>query len=409
MDLQKGIEKYAELILKVGLRLKQGDKLLVLVSEDTLPMVREVTKQAYQLGVTDVIYDFSDDAMTLARFQYGDEAALSYLPQFKMDFLEQAYKHNYHRLALVAPNPELLKSIDSKKIAQWQAMYAKAYQPVMRYVMENRVKWNVAAYPSTAWAKVVFPDLREEEAVAKLWETLFAITRVNTADPVVAWEQHITSLKKHQTILNDMQFEKLLYTAPGTDLEVYLPEGHVWMGGTAATTKGEDFLPNIPTEEVFSMPHAYKVNGTLRATKPLAVRGKIVDGFSFTFKDGKIVSFDAKEGKDILDDLIHTDEGACRLGEVALVPDDSPISNTKLLFKNTLFDENASCHFAVGNAYSDNLKGSISLTDEQKQAAGMNSSMIHVDFMVGSTELSVVGVKKDGTRVPVLEKGNWAL
>ncbi len=409
MDLQKGIEKYAELILKVGLRLKQGDKLLVLVSEDTLPMVREVTKQAYQLGVTDVIYDFSDDAMTLARFQYGDETALSYLPQFKMDFLEQAYKHNYHRLALVAPNPELLKSIDSKKIAQWQAMYAKAYQPVMRYVMENRVKWNVAAYPSTAWAKVVFPELREEEAVAKLWETLFAVTRVNTADPVAAWEQHIASLKKHQTILNDMQFEKLLYTAPGTDLEVYLPEGHVWMGGTAATTKGEDFLPNIPTEEVFSMPHAYKVNGTLRATKPLAVRGKIVDGFSFTFKDGKIVSFDAKEGKDILDDLIHTDEGACRLGEVALVPDDSPISNTKLLFKNTLFDENASCHFAVGNAYSDNLKGSISLTDEQKQAAGMNSSMIHVDFMVGSTELSVVGVKKDGTRVPVLEKGNWAL
>jgi len=409
MDLQKGIEKYAELILKVGLQLKQGDKLLVLVSEETLPMVREVTKQAYQLGVTDVIYDFSDDAMTLARFQYGDETALSYLPQFKMDFLEQAYKHNYHRLALVAPNPELLKSIDSKKIAQWQAMYAKAYQPVMRYVMENRVKWNVAAYPSTAWAKVVFPDLREEEAVAKLWETLFAITRVNTANPVAAWEQHIVSLKKHQTILNDMQFEKLLYTAPGTDLEVYLPEGHVWMGGTAATTKGEDFLPNIPTEEVFSMPHAYKVNGTLRATKPLAVRGKIVDGFSFTFKDGKIVSFDAKEGKDILEDLIHTDEGASRLGEVALVPDDSPISNTKLLFKNTLFDENASCHFAVGNAYSDNLKGSISLTDEQKQAAGMNSSMIHVDFMVGSTELSVVGVKKDGTRVPVLEKGNWAL
>lgn len=297
MDLQKGIEKYAELILKVGLRLKQGDKLLVLVSEDTLPMVREVTKQAYQLGVTDVIYDFSDDAMTLARFQYGDETALSYLPQFKMDFLEQAYKHNYHRLALVAPNPELLKSIDSKKIAQWQAMYAKAYQPVMRYVMENRVKWNVAAYPSTAWAKVVFPELREEEAVAKLWETLFAVTRVNTADPVAAWEQHIASLKKHQTILNDMQFEKLLYTAPGTDLEVYLPEGHVWMGGTAATTKGDVFLPNIPTEEVFSMPHAYKVNGTLRATKPLAVRGKIVDGFSLPLKTARLSRLMQKKGR----------------------------------------------------------------------------------------------------------------
>ncbi|MEL3906911.1 MAG: aminopeptidase [Treponema sp.] len=409
MDLQKNIEKYVSLILKAGLRLKKGDNLLVLVNEETLPMVREVTKQAYKMGVNDVIYDFSDDELTLLRYQYGNDEVFRYLPQFKMDYLEQAYKHNYHRLALVAPNPELLKNVDTNKISLWQTTYAKANQPIMKYVMENRVKWNVAAFASTAWAKTVFPDLAETDAVQKLWETIFAITRVNTDDPVAAWEKHNNALKEHEKILNTMRFEKLLYTGPGTDLEVYLPEGHSWMGGSATTTGGESFLPNIPTEEVFSMPHAYKVNGTLRATKPLAVRGKIVDGFEFTFKDGKIVAFDAKEGKDILDDLIHTDEGASRLGEVALVADDSPISNTNLLFKNTLFDENASCHFAIGNAYSENLPGSTVFTDEQKKAAGMNTSMIHVDFMVGGPELSVIGVKKDGTRVPVLERGNWAL
>ncbi|MGP1577530.1 MAG: aminopeptidase [Treponema sp.] len=409
MDLHKNIEKYVELILKSGLRLKKGDNLLVMVNEETLPMVREITKQAYQLGVTDVLYDFTDDAMTLARYQYGSSEVFSYLPQFKIDYLEQAYKNNYHRLALVAPNPELLKSVDSKKIAQWQACYAKASQPVMKYVMDNRIKWTVAAFPSKAWAKVVFPALDESAAIEKLWETLFSITRVACENPLAAWEAHDAALKTHQHCLNELRLEKLLYKAPGTDLEVYLPEGHHWMGGSATTVNGEVFLPNIPTEEVFSMPHAYKVNGTLRATKPLAVRGKIVDGFEFTFKDGKIITFDAQEGKDILEDLINTDEGASRLGEVALVADDSPISNTHLLFKNTLFDENASCHFAVGNAYSENLIGSADFTPEQKKAAGMNTSMIHVDFMVGGPELSVIGVKKDGTQIVILEKGNWAL
>ncbi|MGP1594201.1 MAG: aminopeptidase [Treponema sp.] len=409
MDLQKNIKKYVELILKSGLRLKKGDNLLVLVNEETLPMVREITKQAYQLGVTDVLYDFTDDDMTLARYQYGSSEVFSSIPQFKVDYLEQAYKNNYHRLALVAPNPELLKPVDSQKIAQWQAVSAKALQPVMKYVMDNRVKWTVAAFPSRAWAKTVFPHLNETAGVAKLWETLFSITRVDSGNPIAAWEAHDAALKAYQHRLNELRFEKLLYNAPGTSLEVYLPEGHHWMGGSATTVDGEAFLPNIPTEEVFSMPHAYKVNGTLRATKPLAVRGNIVDGFSFTFKDGKITAFDAQEGKNILEDLINTDEGACRLGEAALVADDSPISNTKLLFKNTLFDENASCHFALGNAYSENLPGSANFTDEQKKAAGMNTSMIHVDFMVGGPELSVIGVKKDGTQVTILKNGNWAL
>lgn len=409
MNLQQNIKKYAELILKAGLRLKKGDNLLVLVNEETLPMVREITKQAYQMGVHDVIHDFSDDEMERARYQYGCDEVFSFLPQFKIDFFEKAYEQHYHRLALVAPNPELLKHADPKKIAQWQTIYAKAFRPVMQYIMDGRIKWNVAAHPSKAWAKAVFPALNEDEGIQKLWEIIFEITRINHDNPLEAWEQHSNALKVHQERLNAMQFEKLLYKAPGTNLEVYLPEGHRWLGGAAKTIDGEVFLPNIPTEEVFSMPHAYKVNGTLRATKPLSVRGTIIDGFSFTFKDGLIVSFDAQEGKEVLQDLLNTDEGARRLGEVALVPDDSPISNTKLLFKNTLFDENASCHFAVGNAYSENLPGSTEFTDEQKKAAGMNTSLIHVDFMVGSPELSVIGIKKDGTEVLILDKGNWVV
>ncbi|CEM62408.1 aminopeptidase [Treponema phagedenis] len=403
------IEKYVELILKVGLNIQKGDNLLVLVSEHTLGMVREVTRQAYKLGARDVIYDFSDDEMTLARYNFASDEAFKQLPQFKVEFLREAYKANYHRLALIAPNPELLKTVDPRKVSQWQLVYATAMKPVMKYTMENHVKWTVAAHPSPAWALSVFPELGEEAAIEKLWQKIFEATRVTCDDPIKAWQEHNEQLKRHQKFLTEMNFEKLLYRAPGTELEVYLTEGHRWMGGSAQTLSGVEFTPNIPTEEVFSMPHAYKVNGTLKSTKPLAVRGQIVDGFHFTFKDGKVIDFDAAQGKDVLRDLLNTDEGARRLGEVALVGDNSPISNTKILFKNTLFDENASCHFAIGNAYSENIADGANLSDERKKEVGMNNSVIHVDFMVGGPELSVIGVKKDGTEIPILQKGNWVI
>lgn len=279
----------------------------------------------------------------------------------------------------------------------------------MKYTMENRVKWTVAAHPTPAWAKTVFPDLSEDEALKKLWEKVFDATRVSMPEPVKAWQEHDAALKKHQNFLNEMQFEKLLYKGPGTDLEVYLVEGHLWVGGSGKCERGETFMANIPTEEVFSMPHAFKVNGTVKATKPLAARGKIIDGFYFTFKDGKVIDFDAKEGKETLQALLDSDEGARRLGEVALVADNSPISNTGILFKNTLFDENASCHFAIGNAYSENIKNGAFLSDEEAKKSGMNNSIIHVDFMVGGPELSVIGVKKDGSKIELLKNGNWAI
>lgn len=409
MDIKKNIEKYVELILKVGLNLQKDDGIIVLVNENSLPMVREITKQAYKMGAKNIIYDFSDDDMTLSRYNYGADEIFKICPQFEIDRLEAAYKDNYHRLALVADNPELLKNVDSSKVSAWQKTRAFAMKHVMKYTMENRVKWVVAAHPTPEWAVSVFPDLPAEKAVEKLWEKIFDACRVTMPDPVAAWREHDASLKRHQNFLNEMSFEKLLYKAPGTDLEVYLTEGHKWIGGSGKSEKGEVFMANIPTEEVFTMPHAYKVNGTLKATRPLSSMGKIIEGFRFVFKDGKVVEYDAEKGKDVLECLLTSDEGASRLGEAALVADNSPISNTGTLFKNTLFDENASCHFAIGNAYSENIKNGAALSEDEKKKIGMNSSVIHVDFMVGGPELSVIGVKKDGTQIELLKNGNWVI
>lgn len=410
MNLQENLIKYARLLLKVGLGIKEGDNLILRLDENGLPLARELSRQAYTMGVHNVHLAFGDDEITLARFQNAPEAAFDSYPAFMADFSEGAYNNNYHLLALNAPNPELLKEVDPKRISRWQKTSAKATEHLMKYTMENRVKWCVAALPSPAWARSVFPDLDDDAAMEKLWGYIFQATRVDQEDPVAAWEEHQQSLVKRQNFLNAQQFDRLLYKAPGTDLVVHLPKGHLWIGGASTMQgRGDTFMPNIPTEEIFSMPHAYKVDGTLASTKTLSTRGRLIEGMTFVFKDGKVVDFDATQGKDIMQDLLDTDEGARRLGEVALVSDDSPISKTGLLFKNTLYDENASCHFALGKAYGENHERGNEMTAEEKKEAGMNESMIHVDFMVGGPELSVIGVKQDGTKVAILEQGNWVI
>lgn len=408
MDMKKNIKKYVELILKTGLRIKAGDKIVMLVSEQSIPIVRELSKQAYNMGVVDIAYEFSDDDITLNRFLLGKDTCFTEYSKAKADYIEALYKEGYHRLALVAPNPDLLKPADPKRIGKWQSVSAKALKKAMDCVMQNEVKWTVAAVATPEWAKLVFPNLEITQAVEKLWENIFSICRVTADDPIATWKKHDDSLKAYQNKLNELQLVKMTYIAPDTNLEVHLPKGHIWLGGSGKTQDGEVFMPNLPTEEVFSLPHAYKINGTLKATKPLSVRGQIVDKFNFTFKDGKIVDFDAKIGKKILEDLINTDEGASRLGEIAIVAHDSPISNTGLLFNNTLFDENASCHFALGAAYTETLKESVTLSEDEKKARGFNQSLIHVDFMVGSADLTIIGEKADGSEVTILKDGNWA-
>lgn len=408
MNLQEQLEKYATLILKHGLNLKSGECFTMSVQEETLPLAREIAKQAYKMGVKDIIFLFNDDTMTLDRYLYAKDASFEEYPKFKVDYAESYFKAGYHRLALITANPELLKKVDPKRLDKWQTVTAQATKRIRKYTMQSMVKWCVVAAASPAWAKAVFPNLTVDKAVDKLWENIFAATRVNLPDPIQAWKEHDKNLKKYVKFLNKAQFKKLIYKGPGTDLEVTLVDNHIWQGGAGKSLAGTSFFANIPTEEIFTMPHAYKVNGVIKATKPLVALGNTIEDFSFTLKDGKIVDYTAKKGKNVLDTLLSTDEGALHFGEVALVPHNSPISNTGLLFKNTLFDENASCHFAFGAAYADTVVNGDKLTASQKKKIGMNESMTHVDFMVGGPELTVTGVDAKGKEVVLLKNGNWA-
>ena len=407
--MEKNLEKYADLIVNTGLNIQPKDSLMIRFTVDGLPLARLVSKKAYEKGAKDVELMFSDDQMTLDRYLHGGEAAFERFPDYKVEYMEKLYQDNTHVLALVAPNPDLLKPADPKRIADWSKIVSIANKPNQKYTMQNIVKWTIAAVPSDAWVEAVFPDLPIEQGRDKLWQAVFDATRVSTDDPLKAWEEHDTALKAHETFLNEANFEKLLFQGPGTDLEVHLVEDHHWMGGSSVHSGGDRFFPNIPTEEVFSMPHADKVNGTLKATMPLSVRGQLIDDFHFTFQDGKVVDFDAAVGKQILQDLLDTDDGARYLGEVALVADNSPISNTGILFKNTLFDENASCHFALGASYAENLKDSRDRCEDENRALGANQSLIHVYFMVGGPDVTVTGVKQDGEQVVLLQDGEWQI
>ncbi|MBU5425370.1 aminopeptidase [Tissierella pigra] len=402
------LEKYAELAVKIGINLKEKEGLIISGNVETLPLARLMMKKAYEIGAKHVEFMLNDDEMSLIRFENGKDFVFENFPQWKVNSLEAMYKDNYHHIFILASDPELLKDVDGEKIAISQKSASKAMAHVMKYRMTGVTKWNIVAMPSPDWAKSVFPDLDEKEAIDKLWEKIFAATRVDQDDPVKAWEIHDKNLKKYRNFLNEKQFDKLVFKGPGTDLEVYLAEDHFWMGGAKESQSGHSYVANIPTEEVFTTPHRLKVNGTLKSTKPLSLNGKLVDNFGFTFKDGKVVDFYAEKGKDVLEKLLENDEGARYLGEVALVPDDSPISNTGILFNETLFDENASCHFALGRAYAYAMRNGSNMTQEELEAKGSNFSLIHVDFMVGGPELSITAYEKNGNKVELFKNGNWA-
>lgn len=406
-NFEYNLEKYAELAVKVGVNLKEKEGLIITGNTHTLPLARLIMKKAYELGAKHVEFQLNDDEMSLIRFKYGKDYVFENFPEWKVNSLEAMYKDNYHHIFILASDPELLKDIDGEIVAKSQKSTSQAMSPVMKYRMTGLTKWNIIAMPSASWAKSVFPDLDEKNAIEKLWENIFAATRVDEEDPIKAWETHDKNLKKYRNFLNEKQFEKLVFKGPGTDLEVYLANGHYWMGGAKISQSGDSYVANIPTEEVFTTPHRLKVNGTLKATKPLSLNGKIVDNFGFTFKDGKVVDFYAEKGYDVLEKLMENDEGAKYLGEVALVQDDSPISNTGILFNETLFDENASCHFALGRAYAYAMRDGSHMTQEKLMDKGANFSLIHVDFMVGGPELNITAYEKDGNIVKLFENGNW--
>lgn len=400
-------EKYAALILQKGVNVQKGQPVFITAPIEGADFVRCVVRKAYELGAKNVHVKWEDDELTLLKYTYAPDEVLRQFPEWAVRERESFAEDGACFISIYASNPDLLKGIPPERIALAQKAANQALTKFREYIMNDKVTWTVVSIPTVAWAQKIFPKLTATEAVERLWRTIFTIVRVDQANPLNVWDDHNATLKIMREKLNEKQYKKLIFTAPGTNLEVGLPNGHIWHGGAAVSAQGVVFNPNMPTEEVFTMPHKYEVNGTVTSTKPLHYGGNVIDEFTLTFKDGAVVDFSAKQGEAILKHLLKTDEGAKRLGEVALVPHESPISQSGLVFYNTLFDENASCHLALGKAYPTNIAGGPEMDQAALDAHGVNDSMIHVDFMIGSQEMNIDGVKADGTKEAIFRNGTW--
>ncbi|EUJ29152.1 aminopeptidase [Listeria floridensis FSL S10-1187] len=402
------LEKYAELIVKTGVNVQPDQKVVINSSIESAPLARLITKYAFLAKASDVIINWSDEAVTLERYKGAPLKTFETAPRHRVAERTELAKEGACFISIVSEDPDLLKGVDGEKISAGQKAMGAALVEFREIMMANIVSWTVVAAASSGWAQKVFPDLPEAEQVPKLWETIFETTRINTENPIAAWKAHDDTLNAKATSLNEKQFKTLHYTAPGTDLYIGLPKDHLWVGAGSYNEKGHEFMANMPTEEVFCCAEKTSVNGYVSSTKPLSYAGNIIDNFTLTFKDGKIVKVEAEKGQAILEDLVSTDEGSHYLGEVALVPDPSPISQSGILFYNTLFDENASNHLAIGSAYAFNIKGGENMSRKELDARGVNTSLVHVDFMIGSSEMDIDGVTESGETIPVFRGGDWA-
>ena len=402
------LDRLAETAIKVGLRLEPGQDLLLTAPSAALPLVRKIAEHAYKAGAGLVMPFFSDEEITLARYRFAPDASFDRAANWLYDGMAKAFSANTARLAIVGDNPMLLSGQDPAKVSRANKSNSMAYQPALEKIAGFDINWNIIAWPGAAWAQQVFPDDTPDHAVRKLADAIFAASRVDRDDPVGAWASHNAELHTKTAWLNGQRFSALHFSGPGTDLTVGLADGHEWHGGASTAKNGITCNPNIPTEEVFTTPHAYRVEGRVSSTKPLSYNGTLIDDISVRFEAGRIVEAKASRGEDVLKKVLETDEGASRLGEVALVPHSSPISKSGLLFFNTLFDENAACHIALGQCYAKCFLDGAKLTPDQIAAQGGNKSLIHIDWMIGSDKVDIDGVKPDGTRVPVFRKGEWA-
>ncbi|MFN3718375.1 MAG: aminopeptidase [Rhizobium rhizophilum] len=407
IDPQK-LDKLAEVAIKVGLQLQKGQDLVLTAPLVAVPLVRLITAHAYKAGASTVTTFYSDEETTLARYRHGHDASFDRAPNWLFDGMAKAYENGAARLAIAGDNPLLLSQEDPAKVGRANKATSIAYKPALEHISNFDINWNICSYPNPSWAKLVFPDLPLEEAVRKLADAIFAASRVDRDDPIGAWAEHNAELKKRSTWLNGERFSALHFTGPGTDLTVGLADGHEWHGGASTAKNGVTCNPNIPTEEVFTTPHALKVEGHVSSTKPLSHQGTLIDDIRVRFEGGRIVEAKASKGEAVLNKVLDTDEGARRLGEVALVPHSSPISASGVLFYNTLFDENASCHIALGQCYSKCFLDGASLSQDQIKAQGGNSSLIHIDWMIGSDKVDIDGIRADGSKVPVMRRGEWA-
>lgn len=405
---QEKLSNYADLAVKVGVNIQPDQYLFISASTDTTELVRLITEKAYESGARQVFVDFSDDIVSRLRYEKAPADSFSDFPKWKVMEREELGEKGAAFMTIVSQSPDLLQGIDSSRIANFQKASGQALDKFRQSMQADKFSWTVIAAPSKNWAAKVFPKLPEEDQVPTLWEAIFKAVRADTTSPVQSWIDHNDLLHEKVDYLNEKSYEQLHYRGPGTDLTIKLPKGHIWCGAGSLNEKGHSFMANMPTEEVFTAPDKTGVNGFVTSTKPLSYGGNIIDNFKITFKDGRIVDVVAEQGEDVLKQLIETDEGAKFLGEVALVPNDSPISNSNILFYNTLFDENASNHLAIGSAYAFCLEGGKTMTKEELAKHHLNQSITHVDFMVGSAEMDIDGISNDGTTEPVFRKGNWA-
>jgi aminopeptidase len=402
------LDRLAEVAVKVGLRLREGQDLLLTAPAVALPLVRRIAEHAYKAGAGLVTPLFSDEEVTLSRFRFGHDDSFERAASWLYQGMAQAFGANTARLAIVGDNPMLLSGEDPAKVARASKANSIAYQPALEKIVNFDTNWNIIAYPSLSWAKQVFPGDAEDVAVAKLADAIFAASRVDSDGAVAAWDKHNAVLRERTEWLNGQRFKALHYSGPGTDLTIGLADGHEWVGGASTAKNGITCNPNIPTEEVFTTPHCRRVYGHVVSSKPLSYQGTLIDDIAVRFEEGRIVEATASRGEEVLNKVLDTDEGARRLGEVALVPHSSPISRSGLLFFNTLFDENAASHIALGQCYSKCFVDGGKLTPQQIAAQGGNKSLIHIDWMIGSDKTDIDGMRADGSRVPVFRKGEWA-
>ena len=409
LSFDQKLDNLATLALRVGVNLQAGQRLLLIGPIEGAELMRRIAAQAYDMGSPYVSVMYQDERMSLIRAQRSPVHDLDTFPEGQRDLVYAMAERGDAYLRVGGDDPDLMSAADPQRVATMVRAQRRVMRPVSDLVQRSHMPWTIVDYAVPAWAAKVFPDLPQDQAVQRLWDAIFEACRADVDDPVGAWQAHIEQLARATEVLNGHAFSALHLRAPGTDLRVGLPDTHVWeSGGQHAGSNGAFFVANLPTEEVFTAPHASRVSGTVRASKPLSYQGQLIDGFSLTFEDGAVVDYRAERGEAVLEGLLEIDEGARRLGELALVPHSSPISQSGLLFYNTLFDENAACHLALGRAYETTFRDGTKRPLETLVAEGFNQSLTHVDFMFGSSALEIDGEKPGGTLVPVMRAGEWA-
>ncbi len=415
-DFEKNLDKYAEVIVKVGLNIQPGQRLLIgmpfyhLLGTpiELAPLVRLVVTHAYKAGARLVEVMWNDEQMELIRYQHAPSDSFEEFPTWRTDAALEVAKSGDAMLIFASGTPELLNEQDSELIDTFFRTTLKHMKQTIDLRVKNAMNLAIVAAPVDGWSEKVFPDIPAESRNAMSWDTIFDICRVKESDPISSWNDHITVLTARSEFLNKKQFAALKLTSPGTDLTIGLPMGHVWGSARMTSQGGIDFTANIPTEEIFTMPHKDKTEGIVSTTKPLSTGGALIEDIVFTFSEGKVIKATAKKGEERLRKLLEVDDGILRLGEIALVPHSSPISQTGLLFYSILIDENASNHIALGRAYRFSVESGASMSDTEFAAVGGNSSLGHIDFMIGSGLMDVDGLKIDGTAEPIMRDGEWA-